>query len=63
MSVVLDIDGEHFKRHVRAIDKELSALMNLYLPPRTGGRIQDLWADLNELIAERDREIRAEIRA
>ena len=51
--VILDIDGEHFERHTRAIKDELRRLDNLYLSPRIKGALQDLGAELDAIIAER----------
>lgn len=56
--VLIDQDGEHFKRHVAAITDELRTMLNLYLGPRTRGRLVDLFADLDELVAAYSREHR-----
>lgn len=50
-SVILDIDREHFNRHVRAIRKELDGMLRLYLPPRVRGGIVDLKGDLAQIVA------------
>ena len=54
---ILDIDGEHFERHTSAITDELAKLTNLYLPPRTRGRVLDLLADIKGLIVQYHEEV------
>lgn len=52
--VILDVDREHFWRHIKAIRAELDALDNLYLSPRIKGALEDLRLDLETVAAERD---------